>query len=167
VEKAMKEAEVARLWDRLSLPQLVTRYPAHRGARTIRAILQSLTAGDEITKEEMVSLFLSVLDGANLPRPELNRVITVGGRTYECDCVWPEQQVMVELDGYAVHGTRQNFETDRERDRILHANEWCPIRITWRQLRDDPAGVVRDLRRLLTQPANCGKAAPRRVPRGR
>jgi very-short-patch-repair endonuclease/predicted transcriptional regulator of viral defense system len=153
VEKAMKEAEVARLWDRLSLPRLTARYPHHRGAATIRAILESLAAGDEITKEEIVSLFLRLIDGANIPRPALNQWV---GK-HECDCVWPRQRVMVELDGYAVHGTRSNFETDRERDRFLHARGWLVIRVTWRQLRDDPEGVVRDLRAVL---ANCGKARP-------
>lgn len=61
---------------------------------------------------------------------------------------------MVELDGYAVHGTRRSFETDRERDRLLHAADWRVIRVTWRQLHADPDGVVRDLRAVL---AKCGK----------
>jgi very-short-patch-repair endonuclease len=56
---------------------------------------------------------------------------------------------MVELDGYAVHGTRRSFEGDRERDRLLQARGWRVIRLTWRQLRDDPAAVARDLRVLL------------------
>jgi hypothetical protein len=145
VEMAMKEAEVARLWDRLSLPQLVARHPGHRGTHTIRAILESLAAGTEITKEEIVALFLSLIDRGRLPRPELSRYVE--GR--ECDCVWWERQVVVELDGYAVHGTRRNFESDRERDRILQAAGWRVIRVTWRQLLDDPGGVARDLAALL------------------
>jgi hypothetical protein len=150
VEKAMKEAEVRRLVGPLSLPQLVARHPGHRGAATVRAILGSLTAGEEITKENFVSLLLGLLDRAGLPRPKLNVWVQVGKRSYECDCVWWEQQVMVELDGYAVHGTRQNFESDRERDRVLHVAKWRVIRLTWRQLRDDPDGVARDLAALLT-----------------
>jgi very-short-patch-repair endonuclease len=141
VEMAIREAEVARRWGRLSLPQLVARHPGHRGIESIRAILRRVRAGEEITKEEMVSVFLSILDRANLPRPKLNRWIL----GYECDCVWPDRELMVELDGYAVHGTRRNFETDRERDRVLQTRGWRVIRLTWRQLCDDPDRVARDL----------------------
>jgi hypothetical protein len=146
VEMAMREAEVARLWDRVSLPQLVARHPGHRGAATVGGIVEALGRGDEITKEEMVSLFLGVLDGAGLPRPKLSQWIA----GYECDSAWLEPKVMVELDGYAVHGTRRNFETDRERDRVLQARGWRVIRVTWRQLRDGADRVAQDLRRLLT-----------------
>jgi hypothetical protein len=145
VEMAMREAEVARRWGRLSLPQLMERHPGHRGIGTIRAILQSLDAGEEITKEEIVALFIAALNRAGLPRPQLNRWL----EGYECDCVWPDGKVMVELDGHAVHGTRHNFESDRERDRVLHARGWRVIRITWRQLRDDADSVTHDLRALL------------------
>jgi hypothetical protein len=151
VEKAMKEAEVRRLAGPLSLPQLAARHPSHRGTATVRAIVERLAAGDEITKEEFASRLLSLLDWAGLPRPSLNVWVRVGKRSYECDCVWWEQEVMAELDGYAVHGTRQNFEGDRERDRVLQADGWRVVRITWRQLCDSPEAVVRDLRALLLE----------------
>ena len=156
VEAALREAEVRRLYDPLSLGDLVERHPGHRGSGAVRAVLALLAAGGEISKERMVALFLSVLDGARVSRPRLNVWIEVAGRAYECDGVWFGGRVMVELDGYAVHGTRRNFERDRERDRILQAAGWRVVRVTWRQLNDDPEGVVRDLAALL---ANCGKAA--------
>lgn len=91
VEMALKEAEVRRLWGPLSLPQLTERYPGHRGTATIRAILQDLAAGEQITKEQIAALFLSLVDGAGLPRPRLNVWVRVGDRWYECDCVWFEE----------------------------------------------------------------------------
>jgi REase_MTES_1575 len=145
VESAIREADVARRWGRPSLQQLVERHPHHRGAATVRAITEALRRGDEISREAIVSLLLTVLDHAGLPRPELNRWID----GYECDCVWLAARLMVELDGYAVHGTRRNFESDRERDRVLQAAGWRVVRVTWRQLRDRPDAVVRDLRAFL------------------
>ena len=65
------------------------------------------------------------------------------------DCAWPAQRLIVELDGHAVHGTRDAFERDRERDRLLQAAGWRVIRVTWRQLSVDPAAVAADLRTLL------------------
>ena len=57
--------------------------------------------------------------------------------------------MIVELDGYATHGRRRAFEDDRRRDRALAAAGYTVVRITWRQLRDEPEAVARDLRRLL------------------
>jgi very-short-patch-repair endonuclease len=73
----------------------------------------------------------------------------VRGRFYELDCVWERERAIVELDGHAVHGTHRAFEADRERDRILLAEGWRPMRVTWRQLRDEPEAVIGDLQRLL------------------
>jgi predicted transcriptional regulator of viral defense system len=48
VERAINEAEVRHLGDRLSLPDLLERYPDRAGTRTIRAILRELQSGARI-----------------------------------------------------------------------------------------------------------------------
>jgi very-short-patch-repair endonuclease len=48
-----------------------------------------------------------------------------------------------------VHGTAQAFESDRQRDRILLAEGWRSLRVTWRQLREEPVEIAADLRELL------------------
>jgi very-short-patch-repair endonuclease len=53
------------------------------------------------------------------------------------------------VDGFATHGTRQAYEDDRIRDRVLQAAGWRAVRITWRQLRDTPDLVASDLQALL------------------
>ena len=68
---------------------------------------------------------------------------------YEVDCVWPEQGVIVELDGHATHSPAYAFEVDRARDRRLEAAGWRVIRLTWRQLEQEGDLVEADLRRLL------------------
>jgi very-short-patch-repair endonuclease len=60
-----------------------------------------------------------------------------------------EQRLIVEVDGHQTHGTRAAFERDRERDRILQAHGWRVVRITWRQLHDDPDAIAADLLALL------------------
>jgi very-short-patch-repair endonuclease len=52
-----------------------------------------------------------------------------------------------------VRGTASAFEADRERDRVLIAAGWRVIRVTWRQLTDDPEALVRDLRPALRKSA--------------
>jgi hypothetical protein len=128
VESAFNEAEGRRLTDPLSLIDLLQRYPRARGSRTIRAILATEPEG--ITREELEHRFREFIDEYDLPRPKFNHHVRVGKHLIEADCVWLEQQLIVELDGYATHGTRRAFESDRARDRVLAVREWRVIRVT-------------------------------------
>jgi very-short-patch-repair endonuclease len=77
---------------------------------------------------------LAIVRSLSLPSPEVNAPLKVAGHQYEIDFLWREERLAVELDGRDVHGTTQAFEDDRERDRILTAAGWRPIRFTSRQL---------------------------------
>jgi very-short-patch-repair endonuclease len=150
VERAINEAEYQRRRDRLSLPQLVERYPRRKGVATIKAILADRARASGITRSELEHLFLSFLTARGFPAPEVNVPIVIAGRWFECDCVWRDRQVIVELDGLAAHGTAAAFERDRARDRTLHAAGWRIARITWRQLQDEPDAVAYDLSAILS-----------------
>jgi very-short-patch-repair endonuclease len=150
VERAINEAEFHRLTDPTSLGVLLKRHPRRRGARAIRRILAAQSLGATITRSELEHRFLRFLDEAVLPRPEVNASLQVGtDRWIEADCLWPDQHLIAELDGHASHATTAGFERDRARDRALQADGWRVIRITWRQLHEEPAAVARDLTRLL------------------
>ena len=124
---------------------LAERYPRRPGNRTIRALLDEAGIGAKIIRSELEERFQDFLIRAGLPLPQTN-VIVEG---YEVDRVWAEQRLIVELDGHATHATTHAFELDRARDRRLEAAGWCVIRITWRQLENEPDLVEADLRRLL------------------
>jgi hypothetical protein len=147
LDGALNEAEVRRLTSVLSLPDLLRRYPGRRGAAGLRAALEDGAAG--VTRSELERRFAALLATSGLPAPRRNGRIAVRGRFYELDCVWERERAIVELDGRAVHGTHRAFEADRERDRILLAEGWRPMRVTWRQLRDEPEAIIGDLKRLL------------------
>jgi hypothetical protein len=147
LRRAVNEAEIRRLWDSLSLADLLDRHPRRPGAAAIRAVLGTPAAG--ITRNELEDRFLALLDSAGLPRPATNVPLQVDGWWLEADCRWHEQRLIVELDGRATHATRSAFEGDRARDRRLVAAGWRVVRITWRQLQDEPAALTRDLRRAL------------------
>lgn len=150
VEHALRESERLRLYDVLSLPVLVDRYPRHRGNRVVRECLDRLRdMPPGVSREELEIRFLAFLDARGMPRPRLNAWLTIGSRRYQVDCLWAAQRVIVELDGYATHGTRWAFESDRGRDRRLAVAGYRSIRVTWWQLRDEPAAVADDLRSLL------------------
>ena len=148
--KAVHEAEHLRLGGSESLADVVARHPGRRGIRKLRTIVKEGRIGADVTREELEARFLRFVRRAKLPRPRTNQLVEAGGRSFECDCVWSDRRLIVELDGYASHGTRRTFERDRERDRALNAAGWRTVRVTWRQLHRDSDALRRDLARLLT-----------------
>lgn len=153
VEAALRQAEYLRLRDRLSLPHLLERYPGRRGSRAVRDSLarRRETAGRSASWLEEV--FLPFLDRSRLPRPQqLNAWIEAGERRFQVDCLWPANRAIVELDGFAAHGTRTAFREDRARDRRLRAKGYSVVRIAPEQLAEEPAEVAADLRALLAPP---------------
>jgi very-short-patch-repair endonuclease len=151
VEQAFNEAEVRGLTDRISVPELLERHPRRKGAPMLNSILETKGHLRGITKKELERRFKALLGSTDLPKPRHNAHLAVGGRFFEVDCLWADQRLVVELDGRAVHGTPRAFEHDRERDRLLVADGWRVVRITWRQLRDEALAVVADLRLMLAR----------------
>jgi very-short-patch-repair endonuclease len=149
VELAFNEAEVRKLTDRLSVPEVLERHPRRKGARRLNSMLRAKDHSRGITKKELERRFKGLLRASDLPQPRHNAPLAIGGRFFEVDCLWAERRLVVELDGRAVHGTPRAFERDRERDRLLVADGWRVVRITWLQLRDEAPAVLADLRRLL------------------
>jgi uncharacterized protein DUF559 len=145
VRSALRRAEQLRLGDSLSLQDLIARYPRRPGLKAIKALLSEAGIGARIIRSELEERFQDFLIRIGLPLPQTNVVI----EGYEVDCVWPEQRLIVELDGHATHSPTYAFELDRARDRRLEAAGWHVIRITWRQLELEADLVEADLRRLL------------------
>jgi len=150
IEDMIRESEYRRLYDRLSLIDLLERYPRRRGAPRIRVALkriESLPAGRPVSPLE--ERFLPFLRQHGLPRPRLNEWIDVGAERFKVDCRWPGTNQIVELDGWEAHGTRSAFRADRTRDRVLRVAGYTVTRISWAQLDDEPEAIARDLQALL------------------
>lgn len=150
LERVLHEAEVRGLRDRVSLPMLLDRYPGRRGTRVLRELLESPEPGG-FTRNDFEEAFLALVDSHALPRPQMNADLALRGRFFEIDALWRRERVAVELDSRSVHGTNRNFEGDRQRDRILLAEGWRTVRVTWRALREEPREVVADLQLALAQ----------------
>jgi very-short-patch-repair endonuclease len=148
VERAFHELEVRRLWGPVSVRGLVERYPGHRGVGVLRILLASRKPVG-ITRNEFEEAFVAVLDAHGFPMPRFNATISVRGRFFEADALWDRERFLAELDGSGAHQANQAFHSDRKRDRILLAEGWRTSRITWHQLRDEPAEVAADLRLAL------------------
>ena len=150
VKALLREAEYRELHDRLSLWDLVERYPGRRGVRKVKSALDALK--DEPVDERKSRLeerFDPFLHRHHLPHPRFNPWLLVGEKRLQVDCLWPEQRQIVELDGWKGHKTRTAFREDRARDRRLRVAGYGVTRLTWNQLDDEPEAVAADLRALL------------------
>jgi very-short-patch-repair endonuclease len=150
VENLLREMEFLELRDRLSLRDLVERYPGKRGVRKVRTALERLEeepVGRKRSKLE--ERFAPFLRQHRLPLPRFNDWILLGDKRFQVDCHWPDTHQIVELDGWQGHKTRSAFRDDRARDRKLRVAGYSVTHITWNQLDDEPEAIAVDLRALL------------------
>lgn len=91
-----------------------------------------------LTRSEAERRLLALVRRAGLPRPRTN--VRVAG--HEVDALWAAQRLVVEVDGYAFHASRTAFERDRRRDADLIAAGYRVLRITWRQIAEQPEALA-------------------------
>jgi very-short-patch-repair endonuclease len=145
LERAVDEARIRRLVRPRQLLDVLDRSPGRRGAGTLRRLLD----GDPtLTGSEAETRLLALLRAAGLPPTAVNARLG----HYEVDFLWREQRLLVEVDGYAYHGTRAAFERDRARDADLQARGYRVMRVTWRQLVDQPEALIARIAQALAWP---------------
>lgn len=147
----IRESEYLHLHDRLSLQDLVHRYPGRRGVGRLRAALHRLeSAPPGRVRVGLEERFAAFLRRHGLPQPRFNDWILVAGRRFLVDCHWRGCGQVVELDSWEAHASRSAFREDRERDRALRVAGYSVTRLTWAQLDDEPEAVAEDIRQLIS-----------------
>ncbi len=143
-ERALNEARVQRLVTDSALERVIERTPTLNGSSVIRTLLR---AGDEsgYTRSEAERRMRRLAQAAGIDQPLVN-VPLLG---FVVDFLWPDQRLVVEVDGYQFHGHRQRFESDRRRDQQLVAAGYRVVRVTWIQLRDEPIAVITSIAQAL------------------
>lgn len=116
--------------------------PGRRGSRTLRAALDQ---GPQWTRSHAERVLLDLIRRAGLPAPELNA--DVAG--HKVDAVWRADRIALEVDSWAWHGHRRAFEKDRARDMRLREAGFTPVRVTARQLDQEPLRTIAHLARLV------------------
>lgn len=144
LEPAVARAERAGLITRTALLALLERKRGRAGAPTLRAVLAA-AGGPALTRSAAEAGFLALVRKARLPAPEANA--RVG--QYEVDFLWRAAGLAVEVDGFHYHSSRSSFEADRRKDAQLVAGGIAVLRLTWRQITQEPLVAVRDLAQAL------------------
>jgi very-short-patch-repair endonuclease len=68
---------------------------------------------------------------------------------YYVDILFRRERLVLEVDGWEAHGTRQAFEDDRKRRNRLQLAGYTVLNFTWRQLIDEPDWVMACIREAL------------------
>jgi very-short-patch-repair endonuclease len=138
-EDAFVEAHARRLVSRGDLEAVMRRAGSRPGITTLRQLIDAHRSG--FTRSQAERELLKLIRAARLPEPQVNaRVLG-----YMVDLCWPDQRLVVEVDGFAFHGHRLAFERDRSRDARLIAAGYRVLRVTWLQLVNQPLAVIANI----------------------
>jgi very-short-patch-repair endonuclease len=143
LERAFSEAHVLRLVSTRSLEAAIRRGGRRAGVGMLRALIAGHEHG--FTRSKGEQQMHELLRRSQLPPPSVN--LRLAG--FLVDFGWPPQRLVVEVDGYRFHGHRAAFERDRRKDIALTAAGYQVIRVTWRQLTEEPLAVVATIARAL------------------
>lgn len=137
VEHALADACARGLVTHRDLGQLLGRSRGRRGIKVFRRLIE-LARSDGLTRSEAERKVSTLVRAAGLPKPKVN--VRLHG--FEVDFLWREQRVVVEVDGFAFHSSKQAFERDHARDAALLARGYTVTRVTWQQLVTRPEEVI-------------------------
>jgi very-short-patch-repair endonuclease len=116
---------------------LLERHPCHPGSGRLRRLLAALDASGRpplFLRSRAEERALAIIRRGRIPEPRANVRIAA----FEVDFVWPDQRLILEVDGYAFHSSDSAFNRDRERDRALAAAGYQVLRFSWGQLSREP-----------------------------
>jgi very-short-patch-repair endonuclease len=157
VRLVLEALERRRIYIGRELDELLERTPNRKGARTTRAAIAEIAGPAPWHQSVLEETFHELIRASDLPDYEAN--VFVEGELV--DALWRQERVIVELDGFAFHKSRAQFEADRRRDAKLTVAGYKVLRITQQRLQNEPEAVLDDLRALLSAARAAWAAAGR------
>jgi very-short-patch-repair endonuclease len=136
--RAVNDALLSPYLTRSQLAEFLTRHPNKR-------LQPFVETADGPTRSEFEDAFLAFCDQHYLPRPKMNTI--VAGR--EVDAYFPDERLIVELDGWRFHSGRRSFEDDRVKDANALVLGIATLRLTWDRMTQAPEQEARRLWTIL------------------
>jgi very-short-patch-repair endonuclease len=130
LRRATREAHALKLVTITQLNAAIRRLGPRRGMANLHKIVAT---GIPPTRSELEDAFLDLCAWGGLQPPQVNRPIVIDGRRIVPDFRWPDQRLVVEVDGAAWHDHRLARENDVDRQAILEAHGERVVRLTWAQ----------------------------------
>ena len=149
LDRALDRAIALNRFDRTALhDQLAHNHARSRATAHLSRALASHRLDTLPTWNDFEDLFLDLIRTAGLPEPEVQPWLDLNDdeSPIQPDFLWRSERLIVETDGWQFHGTRTSFEQDRRRDQRAIAAGYRTVRVTWSQLREEPARLTSTLR---------------------
>lgn len=113
------------------------------------ALVRKLTApgAEDLFRSRLERDAVAALDRAGVPARRVNAVVhdRGGARIREVDLLWPEAQLVVELDGLRFHSSAAQRARDRATDRRLVTAGFRVLRYGWRDVQAEPAAMCAEI----------------------
>lgn len=130
------------------LEQLGTK--GKHGPALLARLLKVRGEGAVVPTTILETKLVRLLRTAKLPIGKAQHVFPEKGRPIaRVDFVYPEQRVVIEVDGTRWHAGRRARVRDAERDNYLNIRGWIVLRFTWFDLVERPTYVVGQIRDAL------------------
>ncbi|MDE3134290.1 MAG: DUF559 domain-containing protein [Acidobacteriota bacterium] len=142
----------------LDIPDLAATLERNRGRAGTGAV--RLTCEEYLPHTDRKSGLERAFDRWRLKHPEIpppQRNLYLG--PWEIDCYWPEQRLVLELDGRPYHSVIEEMDRDNRKNIWLQAHGLRFLRVTDTRFKRDKAGVYRDLMTLLRLATGAERAA--------
>jgi very-short-patch-repair endonuclease len=137
IDRLLNEARALDLVTDGALTAAIARCPGRKGTGPLRRLLSDRYERG-YTRSGAERRLRRLVKAGGLDPPTYNAYVLA----FQVDAVWPQQRVVVEVDGYRFHGHREAFERDRKRDQRLIGAGYLVVRTTWRQLVQEPMAVA-------------------------
>ena len=120
------------------------------GTARLRDLLLERRGPLSETRSPLEDLFLPICADFGIRFPAVNVPVL----DYVVDCLWLPERLVVELDGWEAHGTRESFESDRKRDSKLTVAGHPVQRFTNERLTGERADVAAEVSGALARLAS-------------
>lgn len=149
-EAALDDALRRRITTVARLDEWINERAAHgrRGLRLFRRLLELRDTSAPL-ESPLETRFFRFLRKHGLPLPVPQFEIATGGSYARVDFAYPHARLAVEIDGYAYHSGRREWEHDLNRRNRLTLVGWRIIHVTARRLSGDPVALADEIQTAL------------------
>lgn len=116
----------------------------------VAALSGAIEEGQPLSESALESWSRGLMVRYEVPRPDVQRAMTIAGRRVIPDFTWVERSVIGEADGQEKYrSTAGEVFAEKRRQADLQAAGFTVYRWGWPEVRDDASGWIRGLRRLV------------------
>ena len=149
LEEAVERALLRRLVSVAGLRAMIDEVGGcgRNGVGVLRRLLDQRALGDAKPESMLEPLMARLCARNNVAEVEYQATLTVAGHRFRPDFLIRDAKLVIETDGFEVHGTKGALHYDLERQNLLVADGWQVLRYTRTHLRS-PARTAAQILQL-------------------